>query len=166
MLSGKLKSGSAVVEAFSKVIPSETAGVMALLAPHTGSQTLENALVPIHMAAVTAAEWQSFKDPPGGTAGDRYLPVHAGGCDIGLRVTLLAGNLPMHPSEMKLCAGMVESRGRFPGIRRMAGKAVRAQLISVRLPMACGALPAQTQEGPVEIFNFDFCAGCRIDSRR
>ncbi len=64
----------------------------------------------------------------------------------------------MQPGERKTGAGMIEALGRLPYILIVATQAFRPQLAGVRILVTVHTLPAQTQEGLIQIFHFDFGA--------
>ena len=59
--------------------------------------------------------------------------------------------------------GMLESGRRLKGILRVTAKAIATELARMRILMTCSTLTAQTEERPVQIFQFDLGPGASRD---
>ena len=133
----------AEVRAGPAVLPA--AGIMAVLAGSAESGFLERSAMRIAVAALARAVGQAFE---------------AGGLRGGARaMALLAGDRLVQSRQRKTGAAVAEAGSRFPGRHRMAAATVRAELAAMPIFVAGQAGAAQTQEGAVEVPDFDLGTG-------
>ena len=149
MLSRERELRGGVIELFAGAIILPAICIVAVIAGTAKLDFLEGPPVGIVVAALATGVRQAFE-----------LSSLLTGLGS---VALLAGLRLMQSREREVRVVMFESGSRLKGILRVAAEAIRAELALMLIFMTGKALTAKTQEGSVQILQFDLGARANCD---